>query len=317
MSIFSRRFEKEGKGVEKNAPEKIAFFRFFELYGRSFGKLVTGNLLYNALTIPLLIIAVVIFFLIFPASGIETMLSSDRGSLQLVLAAFALLIPFGIVSGLAEAGLTYICRAAARDRHTFPSSDFFETLKKNKRQAMICGVIDYIVYFFLLYDIYYAYLGLTEAEEVSAFSYVYFGLFLLMFIIYKFSSYYRYSIIISFKIKLTQIFKNSFIFAMASLGSNIIIAISHIVIYVLGFLILALVPKIGATVVFLTYMLLFPAFSCYLKQFCNFPIMKKLMIDPYYEQHPNEDITLRRRLGLLPDEEDTEDDPEGSKTENE
>ncbi len=41
-----------------------------------------------------------------------------------------------------------------------------------------------------------------------------------------------------------------------------------------------------------------PGFSHLFAQFMIFPKVKKLMIDPYYEQHPDEDVELRRNLGL-------------------
>jgi hypothetical protein len=49
----------------------------------------------------------------------------------------------------------------------------------------------------------------------------------------------------------------------------------------------------------------FPGFISLLTQMLIFPKVKTLMIDPYYEEHPGEDIELRRGLGL-----DTEEDDE-------
>ena len=39
-------------------------------------------------------------------------------------------------------------------------------------------------------------------------------------------------------------------------------------------------------------------------QFNVFPEVKKYIIDPYYEQHPDEDVEKRRELGLLDYDED-------------
>ena len=56
-----------------------------------------------------------------------------------------------------------------------------------------------------------------------------------------------------------------------------------------------------------------PAFRFLLIQFCTFPAVKKYIIDPYYKEHPGEDIQKRRDLGLdIPEEDDKdEDDSEG------
>lgn len=260
MGIFSKMYTKEGKGVEKNAPEKNSFFKFFELFGRSFNKLVSGNMLYVIFAFPLLTV------------------------------------------GLAEAGLTYICRAAARDQHTFVGSDFMDTVKKNWKQSLLSGIIDLLVFAVLIYDIYYAYFSM--AAEMSIWSQIYFGIVVVLTLLYWFSSFYRPFMIITFKMKLTQIYKNSFIFAMSSLGANLIIAFTHALLLALAVLLILLLNFVGAAIVMVAYFLLYPAFTCYLKQFMIFPIIKKVMIDPYYEKHPDDDILLRRRLGLLPPEED-------------
>ena len=46
------------------------------------------------------------------------------------------------------------------------------------------------------------------------------------------------------------------------------------------------------------YILLYPSFRFLLVQFCTFPSIKKYIIDPYYLEHPDEDIDKRRDLGI-------------------
>jgi len=43
---------------------------------------------------------------------------------------------------------------------------------------------------------------------------------------------------------------------------------------------------------------IYPGFNALLIQFCTFPSIKKFIIDPYYAEHPDEDIEKRKRLGL-------------------
>lgn len=55
MGVFSnKRYYKPGKGVEKDVPEKNAFFRFFELYGRKFWRFIQVNLIYLVVLLPML-----------------------------------------------------------------------------------------------------------------------------------------------------------------------------------------------------------------------------------------------------------------------
>lgn len=55
MALFSnKRYYKPGKGVEKDAPEKNAFFKFFELYGRKFWRFLQVNLITLVVLLPML-----------------------------------------------------------------------------------------------------------------------------------------------------------------------------------------------------------------------------------------------------------------------
>mgnify|MGYP002861365559 CR=1 FL=1 len=56
MGLFSnQRYYKPGKGVDKDAPEKNAFFRFFEIYGRKFWRFIEVNLVYLVVLLPILL----------------------------------------------------------------------------------------------------------------------------------------------------------------------------------------------------------------------------------------------------------------------
>ncbi len=55
MGLFSyKSYYKPGKGVEKDAPEKNAFFRFFEIYGRKFWRFIQVNVIYLIVLLPIL-----------------------------------------------------------------------------------------------------------------------------------------------------------------------------------------------------------------------------------------------------------------------
>ena len=53
----------------------------------------------------------------------------------------------------------------------------------------------------------------------------------------------------------------------------------------------------------LVYTLTYPGFKFLLIQYCCFPAIKKYIIDPYYEEHPDEDIEKRKDLGIEVEEE--------------
>lgn len=56
MGLFSNKsYYKPGKGVEKDAPQKNAFFHFFELYGRKFWRFIEVNFIYLLVLLPILL----------------------------------------------------------------------------------------------------------------------------------------------------------------------------------------------------------------------------------------------------------------------
>ena len=56
MGLFSyKSYYKPGKGIEKDAPEKNAFFRFFEIYGRKFWRFIEVNAIYLLILLPILL----------------------------------------------------------------------------------------------------------------------------------------------------------------------------------------------------------------------------------------------------------------------
>ena len=67
----------------------------------------------------------------------------------------------------------------------------------------------------------------------------------------------------------------------------------------------------------LLYILLFPSFRFLLVQFCTFPSIKKCIIDPYYRDHPDEDLDKRRDLGIEVEEKKPEKTEDGEETDEE
>ncbi len=53
MGLFQKNYDRPGKGVSKNEPKKRGFFRFFELYFRNFWILVSAELWYILLSLPI------------------------------------------------------------------------------------------------------------------------------------------------------------------------------------------------------------------------------------------------------------------------
>lgn len=202
----------------------------------------------------------------------------------------ALFIPLG----LGAVGITHVTRNIARDKHSFGLSDFFDTIKRNWKQALIAGILNIFITIILVVTLwFYAFntKGIMYAVGL--------GLSMCMIFIFANMNFYIWTMIITFDLKLKQIYRNAFRFVFINLKNNIICDVVIIATLALYFLILYLVPQtivLAIEIVLLVTTL--PAFHYLLIQFCTFPSIKKYMIDPYYAQRPDADIEKRKNLGV-------------------
>lgn len=201
-----------------------------------------------------------------------------------------------LTNGLASAGLTNVTRNIARDKHSFGLSDFFDTLKKNWKQALPAGIINTLVYAMLFFDIYFFWFsskGIMASIGV--------GICVCILFIFTVMNYYIWTLMITFKFTLKQIYKNSFKFVFINMKFNLLCFFSLFLVYAVNIGLIFLFQSaffIVLTLEIFLYILLYPSFRFLLVQFCTFPSIKKYIIDPYYLEHPDEDIDKRRDLGI-------------------
>ncbi len=207
------------------------------------------------------------------------------------------LISFPVITnGLAVAGITNVTRNIARDKHSFGTSDMLDTIKKNWKQALPAGIINLVIYLVIVFDLWFF---LTSVEGI--FSTIGLGISLCLLFIFTVMNYFIWTLLITFKFSLKQIYKNSFKFVFINMKMNLVCFFGILLIYAIGFAIAYVLQQYFIAVVtfeLLFYILFFPAYKFLLVQFCTFPSIKKYIIDPYYEQHPDEDIDKRYDLGI-------------------
>lgn len=206
-----------------------------------------------------------------------------------------------VTNGLAAVGLTNVTRNTARDKHSFGLSDFFETIKKNWKQALPAGIINVLVFFILGFDIFY-----FSSLENDMFSAIGTGILLSVLFVFTVMNFYIWTLMITFNFSLKQLYKNSFKFVFLNFKNNLICLVVQILVLGLFVGLLFLLSNFFFLVLLIEIFLLiiiFPGFQFLLTQFCVFPAIKKFIIDPYYRDHPNEDIEKRRNLGLEVEEE--------------
>ena len=207
-----------------------------------------------------------------------------------------------VTVGLAEVGLTYITRNYAREKHAFLWGDFVDTVKKNWRQALPVGLLNAVFQLVLLFDVYF-YINLETKSTVTQVLMCAFSM--LLFLVITFMRYYIPLMTITFKLSWKQLYKNALIFSFVAIFQNLLITAVLAIFYILtvaSVLSLAQGAFFPIAIMLAVYLLFFPAFRSFLIQFCIFPKVEKLMIEPYYRDHPNEDHAQKQALGI-PDEE--------------
>lgn len=233
-----------------------------------------------------------------------------------------------VTRGWADAGLTFITRNFSREKHAFIKEDFFETVKKNRKNALIIGIINLIVTGILIYNLLllipvmipgvYALFGVAAkdipaARDLSTMEMVILALSLMGYVTFTWMKYYIPFLMITFKLTIKQVYKNAFLFAGANMKVNLLVSAILIAVYAVLVGILLLFPNIFVLAVVLVLgVSVVPAFRSFLIQYSIFPAIKRLIIDPYYEKNPDADKQARRDLNLEVEEEPVPVEAEGT-----
>ncbi len=209
-----------------------------------------------------------------------------------------------LTHGMAMAGITNITRNIARDKHSFGLSDYFETIKKNWKQSLSVGVINTIITALLVFGIWFYNESFLQTQQNLSFV----GLIMsvLLTAVFGMMNFYIYTLMITFNFKLKALYVNSFKFVLLNLWKNLLCGICVLLVYGVYIFIALFFNDLRVWLIeFIIMVATLPAFKYLLIQFFTFGSIKKYIIDPYYEQHPDADIEKRRNLGLdVPEDEE-------------
>lgn len=198
-----------------------------------------------------------------------------------------------LTGGLASVGLTHVARNTARDKHSFGFSDYIDTIRKNWKQALPVGILRVLAVALLVF----AFIFYLQSEGWGATLGI--GVCLCIAFVLVTMNFFIWTLIVTFKFSLKQLLKNSFHFVFLNIKMNLlccfILLLVNALFVSLPFLFF---HPLLVTIEAMVYMGVYPAFEHLLVQYCTFPAIKKYIIDPYYEEHPDEDIERRRDLGL-------------------
>ena len=298
------RTRRDGKGVEKEPLGPPNVVNFFKLYKRQFGNVVKINLLMLFGNFPLFFgffaltgylnhtspaPASYLFgplygamtaspdavspstMMLFGIHGVQAEASVMSTATYVFFALTALvLFTFGFVN----VGTSYLLRNIVRGEPIFFWQDFWYAIKRNRRQALIYGILDCVIMLLLGYNITLSYFNLGNMMV----NIVFFGNLLLIFV-YFMMRFYVYIMMVTFELSIFKLFKNAFIFALLGIKRNALavtgIGLSLAVTYSL----LIVFQPIG---ILIPFTLLFGT-GALMGAYAAYPKIKELMIDPYYK----------------------------------
>ena len=274
-------YTKPGKGVEADKPKKHPFFLFWELVWRKLGRLITLNLMYFIVILPLIAVAYLMMYeqilTFFPAfaeeEGFFSLLPSLLFSATSVLLetspwlAYLLVAASVVLYGPATCGLTYVLRNYAQEEHAW-ISDFWDRTKKNFRQGFFLGLVDIVVVSLLVYNITFSFGALSETPMMSVIQ----TLSLVLLALYFFMRHYTYLMAVTFELSIFGILKNAWIFSVVAFWKNVLVTAVILLLLLVIFLTHPLVE-------FALLPLIFFSFCGFLAVFICYPVLQRHMID--------------------------------------
>ncbi len=272
-------YSKPGPGVSKDEPEKKGIARYFDILGRRIWKLMTVNVLYLLFSIiPYMILYGVfnfcVLFVMNYSTGPDEMrhwLDNGGTLLIMLLALFVYTMGGG---GASACGLINVIRKYIDDTHAWVWQDFWSAFKSNFLQGTVAYLIDCLAAAVLVINF-----GLYNFTDFLGSNGVILtvirALLLLVILVWGMMHVYIYPVITSFKFKLRDVYKNSFIMVLGKLPQT---AAAFFLSGAIAFAIIALtavVPLIGLMVAVILF-----AIVDYTRLFISYPMIKKYMRDP-------------------------------------
>ena len=287
---------------------------YFKLIKRHFSQLLSINLMMLFMVVP--IILIVYFYLSIPKTGIQsdpafsTMLgtslftSSPNVQLGLLMSGAQLNIPiyhatkyyifiaicalFLIATwGFQNTGAIYCIRAIVRGDPVFVFSDYFYGIKKNWKQSLITGIVDFLFLSILIFDGYYFWSNASSfLNDLMLF------ITAAMLVLYWIMRFYIYPMLITFNIKTFKMLKNAVIFTILGIKRNLMAILWVVIVLAVNILLVILLWQINViipAVLPLFYLMVLIAFT---NTYAAYPVIKKYMIDPQMKkkQQENEQI---------------------------
>ena len=267
---------KAGKGISKDEPEKRRFFLFFEIFAAKFSKLIWLNFIYFITLLPLLIGIYFSFTFNTEVKSAADLLKYPAFTFTPDIVSIIILIVSCFITGPATAGFTYVARNMQRREHTWVLSDFFLHFRKNYLQATVMSFIDLVCYIllYIAFNFYLFIVPLDAPEMGSLFPAIAAGVVAFLALVFTWAHYYIYTMMVTFSLSFSNLFKNGLIFALAKPLLNIFITLVLAAVFIGLLYITIFVPLISGALI-PTILLSFVGFMVV---FSTYPTIDKIML---------------------------------------
>ena len=190
-----------------------------------------------------------------------------------------LLLLFVISFGILNVGFTYLMREMVSGKPVFIFSDMKHAIKRNFKQGLLLGLLDFILIIVLIVD--FTYLNSLPSDFFGDFMYV---AIIAIGLIYFIMRFYIYLMAITFNMKIRKIFKNALIFVTLGIKRNIMAIVWMILLLVINFFVFVMYQPLGL----ILPILYLPAVPKFTIAYAAYPVIKKYMIDPIPQSNSEE-----------------------------
>lgn len=301
---------RDGKGISKNKSVKESGIkRFFITFKDNFNKIFGVNIIMVLGNFP-------IFFLVAVLSGVSKVKSyipndifQNLGGIHMVegptpfqMSIYGIegipseilvytpltfvLLGIGALSvftfGIVNAGTAYVLRNIAMGEAVFVWSDFWYAVKRNWKQALPFGILDALINGLIIFNIY------TTVVSSNFLTSLMFWSNIVLAVLYFFMRCYIYVQMVTFKLSVFKILKNSLIFAILGLKRNVLALLGCILL-----VLFELMFVFGVGGVLISFGVAMPlaimlSAMAYMKVYASYFKIKEVMIEPYKAEHPEE-----------------------------
>lgn len=230
-------FRYKQENNQKDEPKPSGkFMGLINLITRKAWDLSKVNVISFLFYLPFFLLVWVVSYWFMPSEGMEIFnykifSPADAAMVDLLwrfaIGSFLITIPI-VVFGPVSAGATYVYRNMVRNQPVFIWSDMMKTMKKFFWKSLIITVVDTIMLFVIAmgirfystwYEIAFPDMYSSMVETVSVMLIL---VFTLLFIMMHF---YIYQLLIEYNLKITQLYRYSFIFSLLRFFPNLIVLI--------------------------------------------------------------------------------------------